>query len=737
MTKFSLYIILSTIISFSDLYAQPGWNIQAIHLPFGSPYQINNTSDAFVFGDGNLILKSTDDGLTWNWIQAPKNGKIFDQSGVFFLNKNTGWVSGRFELFKTINNGNSWSKISDSSKSYLYFSDEMNGWGSFLNFSLYRTYNGGLNWIEVNPPSPEIQRRFFHFISQSTGLMVEKKYGHFELCYIYKTIDYGNSWVLKDSLNLFLSYDSKPFEFIDANTGWILGDSKILKTTDSGTSWTHLNNPGNSFKRISFVSEQSGWLSTNSFNLYSTSTGGNTWENIFNGNEYTSNIKLFTNTFGISTGDENSKSVLRVTTDSGINWNPIFQSVNTEWRKINFINNNTGFVSGASDKFLKTTNSGSNWSAVNFPKPSIALHFVNENTGFYSPIFDAELHRTINGGSNWMKVLDLDTIGHFTSINFIDENTGWAAGVIGVGIPAHGKIYKTTNSGVNWNLQYENLQFAIDNLFSLDQNNHWASAEYGADKIVKSTNGGSTWELVSIPGARFITSVYFINSQTGWLTTRTDVEPPNTPRGVVMKSTDGGDTWITQNNTFVHLLSSVFAVNENIIYATGDYLMDPYMNLNISPLYKSTDSGNNWLNLYTPVNDLWLKDVQFINDETGWAVGRGGVVMKTIDGGSVSIPNNEVLIPNEFQLRQNYPNPFNSFTTISFALPIDANINLKLYDLTGREVKTITSKFFVKGEHKVLFDATGLPSGIYFYVMTSIVGDGDVFQIAKKLALVK
>ncbi len=71
--------------------------------------------------------------------------------------------------------------------------------------------------------------------------------------------------------------------------------------------------------------------------------------------------------------------------------------------------------------------------------------------------------------------------------------------------------------------------------------------------------------------------------------------------------------------------------------------------------------------------------------------------------------------PGSFQLYQNHPNPFNSATTITWQLPKDAHVLLKVFDITGREVRILVDCIQAKGEHKVEFDASGLPAGVYFY----------------------
>jgi len=88
-------------------------------------------------------------------------------------------------------------------------------------------------------------------------------------------------------------------------------------------------------------------------------------------------------------------------------------------------------------------------------------------------------------------------------------------------------------------------------------------------------------------------------------------------------------------------------------------------------------------------------------------------------------------IPQDFSLSQNYPNPFNPSTNITFSLPKKSIVLLKVFDLLGREVVTLMRQEKSAGTYHVTFDASKLPSGVYFYRLTA----GDFTQVKKMLMI--
>ena len=100
--------------------------------------------------------------------------------------------------------------------------------------------------------------------------------------------------------------------------------------------------------------------------------------------------------------------------------------------------------------------------------------------------------------------------------------------------------------------------------------------------------------------------------------------------------------------------------------------------------------------------------------------------------------SNEVVIgiPGKFDLSQNYPNPFNPSTKINFDVPVDSRVNIKLLDISGREVALLANEVKAAGYYTLEFNASELPSGVYFYRIVAD-GNGKSFTATKKMTLIK
>jgi len=122
-------------------------------------------------------------------------------------------------------------------------------------------------------------------------------------------------------------------------------------------------------------------------------------------------------------------------------------------------------------------------------------------------------------------------------------------------------------------------------------------------------------------------------------------------------------------------------------------------------------------------------------------LGKYSYRLKQIDfDGSVNYsPEIEVDVnqPVEFNLSQNYPNPFNPSTTIKFSLAFNSRVEMKVFDVLGQEVISLINKEMQAGYHQVVFDASPLSSGVYFYRIDASGVDGQKFSSVKKMMLTK
>jgi hypothetical protein len=155
----------------------------------------------------------------------------------------------------------------------------------------------------------------------------------------------------------------------------------------------------------------------------------------------------------------------------------------------------------------------------------------------------------------------------------------------------------------------------------------------------------------------------------------------------------------------------------------------------------SADNGATWIpiaNSY-PSNGVYdwvvpntpsaqaLMKITNVDTLTTFDISSNNFIITLITG----VDDNSEL-PESFSLQQNYPNPFNPSTKISFSIPSSMFVEVKVFDLLGREVSTLVSKYVQEGSHEIFFHAENLPSGIYFYSLSA----GSEVKV-KKMQLLK
>lgn len=343
------------------------------------------------------------------------------------------------------------------------------------------------------------------------------------------------------------------------------------------------------------------------------------------------------------------------TTNGGANWQRVLLDSNLRVKSFYFFDNNTGFAVGgsyaSSGKLLKTTDAGLNWNVIiNYFTPGYThfynIYFANTLTGYlssYNGIF-----RTVNGGNNWdLLFFVADGPSDYLSykkIHFFDVNTG-------ILLSDSGKIYKTSNAGINWQVFYLTSHITFRDITFINNLTGFAVGLEG--RMIKTTDQGNSWQEVSAGTSESLYSIRFPNSLIGYI---------SKDKGII-KTTDGGNSW------------------QEVLQQGNDTLFSEY----------------------------------FINPDVGYVAGTKGRVFKTTTGGVIGINQISGEVPTEFLLLQNYPNPFNPNTNIKFAIPKLANVRLAVYDMLGREVESLVNQQLTHGIYEVNWNAAKFSSGIYMY----------------------
>lgn len=215
------------------------WNISNLSASyfFWGIHFINENTGTAVGGYSSytsLIIRTTDGGL--NWTQQASNANVYLRS-VFFIDANTGMAAGNFggsngKLIRTTNQGNDWTIINFNTVytgfNCVKFINTQTGFVT-SNLGVFKSTDAGLTWNQSLSSNKIIMS--IDFIDLSTGYCS----GYDGV--IYKTINGGTNWI---TVNSGASFDIYSIHFRNANTGTIVGSSGfIYHTTNGGTNWTN------------------------------------------------------------------------------------------------------------------------------------------------------------------------------------------------------------------------------------------------------------------------------------------------------------------------------------------------------------------------------------------------------------------------------------------------------------------------------------------------------------------
>lgn len=376
------------------------------------------------------------------------------------------------------------------------------------------------------------------------------------------------------------------------------------------------------------------------------------------------------------------------------------------------------WIAGATATVRRTTDGGTTWTNAN-PNPGVIngdvynIWALDANTALLTTSPGATfIYRTTNGGTNWTQVFT-QAGGFIDAIVMSSASIGYA---YGDPVSARWSLWKTTDGGLTWDstgmyLPQAASEAGWNNAMCVVGNNIW----FGTNntKVYRSTNAGATgsWTGVVTTGN---VSTYGV-----WFTSATNGLCVGT---IVQKTTDGGATWVNAGAPGGTGNMTSLGGNGN------DYWLTRGNNI-----YGSSDFGATWTaGGYTGTTALWGTSITTGTPcLAGWSVGATGTVVR-LNGVPVAVNDPTSTIPSAYKLEQNYPNPFNPGTSITFAIPLAGIVELKVYDILGKEVSSLVSGNMKAGTHIVPFDASSLSSGIYIYKLTA-----GSFIDSKKMVLIR
>lgn len=233
------------------------------------------------------------------------------------------------------------------------------------------------------------------------------------------------------------------------------------------------------------------------------------------------------------------------------------------------------------------------------PNPGRGIAFSSADRGYI--ITDYELLETTDAGENWeikQNMTGSKDIKFFGELGFI--------------VGKQGVIWKTINSGESWEQISTEYDFELNTVNIINEDTIIIS---GAKRIIRTEDGGLTWELHLFPPGITVVKTFFTSSMTGHAVCT---------HGTILKTVDGGLSWyITESvSTYPSNYYTVHFVNENVGYASREF----------SKIMKTTDGGETWFQITDATEAIF--DFHFLNENRGFATGEYGATYKTINGGA-------------------------------------------------------------------------------------------------------
>lgn len=356
------------------------------------------------------------------------------------------------------------------------------------------------------------------------------------------------------------------------------------------------------------------------------------------------------------------------------------------------------------DSVFKGTDGGNNWQAAAVP-PGLTgelFRFFAHGAFLYIGTWNDGVFRTSDGGQSWEAYSTGLPAGAITGLTVLGDS-------IYAGTGGSGVYVRRLSSSTSWSAYNEGL--SVFGVNSIGTSGNHLTAGIALYFYVR-PQGGAQWTEVylnSPPAQRLVHETLPLGS---YLFSGTD-------DGIYRGDLNAQNWEKTDIAGLPNRDVEALAADGTRLYAGVRFNLEHF-------IWYTDDFGQNWniqAHEFVELFDLFMTAGRL------WAARLDGLWYLDI---STDVKEPKSQLPTDFQLGQNYPNPFNPATTITFTLPASGQVELKVYDVLGRDVRRLVAGFKKAGTHSVRFDADGLPSGVYFYQLRA-----GKYESTKKMILTK
>lgn len=539
---------------------------------------------------------------------------------------------------------------------------------------------------------------------------------------------------------------------IDISTSYAVANNGIvLQTTNAGLNWSQRNIPASTHNlSVYFENAMTGFVGNQNSNVYKTTNGGINWE--VNGSASTyaiTSLCMPSATVGYC-GDHYSN--IQKTTDNGQTWWILATTPGYD-AMLYFINTDRGWCVDNYGYVYSTANGGLNWSNVRISTDTLSsVYFITSTIGYVAGD-SGRVFKTTNGGTNWT-LLTTGTVAKLNSIYAQNLNEIYACG-------NGGTMLYSSNAGTNWAVQtlgtnnLKNMSFVPATTIGR------AVGDVGTMYRTYTMGVGCLGNGNTPVGYPFMT--YWMDSRTDMLYLASELNSYGVQPGYINSLGFYFTTvdTLTMNGfnikiqtTSASSISAFTTTGWTTVYS-GTYkvtgsagmkyisLTPPYFYWNgtsnlLIDICFNNERYTNSSNVYSSTaTNMTVHQHQDLSSGDGCSDLIAGATQPTrpnicfLTQPYTGISNNK-LVPDKYYLSQNYPNPFNPTTKIKYGLPKSGFVTLKIYDLIGREIKTLVNEQLQAGEYLSDFNASEFPSGTYFYRLQT----GNYTE-TKKMLLIK